>query len=153
MKGAYTAQIAISSVTAAKTLLYITAASSRVVEIISAFITPSGSNTTNQNCRAAWQRIGTLGTPTGTSITPTPTEYNDQAASSTVVGNVTASEPTYTSGVIHGHMGFSSLGGYQFTPVPEERPCIPPSGSWGLRLLDSIASADLVVDVTFVERG
>lgn len=153
MRGAYSAQIAISTVTAAKTLLYITAASTKIVEIISAFITPSGSNTTNQNCRACWQKIGTLGTPTGTSLTPTPTEQGDQAASSTVVGNVTASEPTYTSNVVHAHMGFSSLGGYQYGPVPEERLTIPPSGSWGLRLLDAVTSCDLVVNCVFVERG
>jgi hypothetical protein len=91
---------------------------------------------TNQQLKALWQRITTLGTPTGTTITPTPTEKGDQAAGATVVGNVTASEPTYGSGLTQGQRGFPSLGGYDPNFQPETRFYIQPGDTWGLRMLN-----------------
>lgn len=150
MKGVYTSVIKIAGLNAAKTLIYITAPSSRTLEIISASVGNSGSNVTNQQLEATFQRITTLGTPTGTSITPSPQETNDAAASATVVGNVTASEPTYTSGVVFDQQGFASLAGYQHAPVPEERIIVPPSASLGLRMLSIPTAFD--ADVKLVHR-
>lgn len=153
MRGVYEAGIRISALAATRTLMYITAPSNRVVEILSIAVT-NESNTTNQQLECTLQRISTLGSPTGTGVTPTPTEQNDQAAASTVVGNITASEPTYASGTEIGREGWPSLGGYRFQPVPEERPVIAGGVSWGLRLINQTPTAfDCVVRIVFREIG
>lgn len=154
MKGVYTANIKISAIDSARTLLYITATSSKVVEVLSTEVT-NASNETNEQCEAVWQKITTLGTPTATTITPAKHEDGDQAATSTVKGNVTASEPTYGANTEIGYAGFPSLIGYRYPSVDGEvEPfAIPPSGSYGLRLLNTPAAFDCVVRVTFRERG
>ena len=114
MRGVYEASYKITSLSAAKTLMYITAPADACIEILSIEITNT-SNETNEQCEATFQKVNSLGTPTATSVTPTPTEAGDQAASATVAANVTASEPTYVSGVEFGRKGFPSLGGYIFS--------------------------------------
>lgn len=153
MRGAYTAQAKASTISAALTLLYITAPANKVITILSTYIGTAGSNTTNQQLEATWQLVGTLGTPTGTAVTPTPTEQGDGASGATVVATITASEPTYTAGKLHGHGGFSSLGGYQYAPLPEERFVIAGGATWGLRMLSTPTSTDFVTEVTYVECG
>ena len=153
MRGVYTASYLISGLSAAKTLMYITTTSSIMAEILSASVTDA-TNVTNQQLEITLQRVATLGTPTATSITPAQHENSDQAAVSTVKANVTASEPTYTANTQIGHEGCSSLGGWFFDPMPEERPLIPPSATMGLRLLTSSPTAqDTVVRITFRELG
>lgn len=155
MRGVYRANLTVSGLTAGRTLMYLTAPSGKVVEIISARIGPSGSNVTNQNLNAAFQKVGTLGTPTvGATLTPTKMEQGDQVAGSTVKGTVTASEPTYTADTQVDRQGFASLAGYLHGPVPEERLVIAPSDTWGLRLLtSSFTSADFDVEIVFREIG
>lgn len=153
MKGVYDAVIKISSLAATKTLIYITAPSSMVVEILSAEIS-NATNETNEQLEACLKRIGTLGTPTATTLTPSKHENGDAAASSTAKGNVTASEPTYTANTEIGYSGFASLAGWRYDPIPEERPIIQPSGSMGLLLVTSTNTAfDALCRVTFREIG
>lgn len=140
MRGVYEATASISSLSAGKTLMYISVPSTITVEILSIEITNTN-NATNQQLEATFQRITTLGSPTATSITPTKTEQGDQASACTVAANVTSGEPTYTSGVEVGRKGFASLAGYQYAPVPEERPVLAPSSNWGLRMLTSSFTA------------
>lgn len=154
MRGVYEAQIQVTGVTAGKTLIYVTAPSTAAIEILEASITPIGSNVTNQNLEACLQRVGTLGTPTGTSLTPSKSENGDQASGATVVGNVTASEPTYSSNTQKFKEGFPSVGGYRAAPIPEDRMTIPPGGTVGLRLLTgSIASCDVNALIKYREIG
>lgn len=155
----YSAAYRISGVTAAKTLMYLTAPSTAVVEILSASVT-NESNETNEQIACALQRITSLGTPTATTVTPADHENLSPSASSTVKANVTASEPTYGAVAQNadivgafGLEGASSLGGWDFNPMPEERVIVAPSASIGLRLLNAITSADLVVRLTFREIG
>jgi hypothetical protein len=153
MRGVYRANIKASGVNSGRTLCYITAPANKVVEILSAKI-GNESNTTNQQLSACLQLVSSLGTPTGTSLTPTKAEQGDGAAGSTVVGNVTASEPTYTSNTQFDLQGFASLAGYQHAPVPEERLVIAGGATWGLRLLTtSPTSFDCDVEVVFREIG
>jgi hypothetical protein len=152
VRGVYSAHIAISGLAAAKTLMYITAPANKVVEILSASIT-NDSNETNEQCFAGFQRISSLGTPTATTLTPGQSEAGDQAAGSTVKGNVTASEPTYAADTEIGKEGFSSLGGWYFDPTPEERPIIGGAASLGLRLFNSPTAFDAMVRITFRELG
>lgn len=153
MRGVYTAYVRISANTAAKTLAYITAASTHAVTVLSAAVT-NESNENNEQILVVWQRITTLGTPTATTLTPSKHESGDQAAACTVKGNVTASEPTtYTANTEIGGEGAPSLNGWYYNPAPEERFTIAPSASSGLRLINAMASSDLVVRVTFMEIG
>jgi hypothetical protein len=153
MRGVYASGISISSLNSQRTLIYVTAPSGKTVELITSTIGNSGSNVTNQQLKSAWQRITTLGTPTGTTITPTPTEKGDQAAGATVVGNVTASEPTYGSGLTQGQRGFPSLGGYDPNFQPETRFYIQPGDTWGLRMLTTPTAFDAEVEITHREIG
>lgn len=152
MRGRYTAQGTISSLSAAKTLLYITAPSTACVKIVSTSVT-NNTNETNEQIEIAWQSIGTLGTPTATTLTPSKSEPGDQAAASTVKLNVTASEPTYTANTLHGHKGVASLNGYFYPDISSDEIIIPPSGTFGLRLLSSPTAFDATVNVTFQEIG
>lgn len=153
MRGVYDAQVQIATVTAGKTLVYVTAPSTKCVEILSASISTQA-NTTNQQLEACLQRISTLGTPTATTLTPSPHETGDQAAASTVKGNVTGSEPTYGANTQIEKKCFSSLAGYEYCPLPEERPVITAGDTWGFRLLDSsLNSCTVDAKVTFREIG
>lgn len=154
MRGCYEASVKVSGVTQAQTLIYITVPANKVVEVLSAEITDA-SNETNEQCEGTLQLISALGTPTAATITPSKLEQGDQAAGSTVKGPVTASEPTYSSGpnVEVGRKGFATLAGYQYAPIPEERPILAGGASWGLRLLNNPSSADLVAVLRFRELG
>jgi hypothetical protein len=151
MQGVYTVASKIAGVTAAKTLFFLTAAATSVVEIISVSVT-NANNETNEQLEIKCAEITTLGTPTATTVTPHPTEKGSAAAEATTKVNVTASEPTYAS-VPDNHQGVASLGGYFYTPNPEDRPVVSPSGSWGVKLENAPASLDLVVSVSFREIG
>lgn len=152
MRGVYTASYRITGLSSAKTLMYITAPASKVVEILSASVT-NESNETNEQLICTLQTVSGLGTPSGTAVVPAKHETGDQAAGSTVKANVTASEPTYLTDTEIGREGFSSLGGYYFDPLPEERPTIAPSGTVGVRCITAPTSFDAVVKVTFREIG
>jgi hypothetical protein len=154
MRGCYEAQIQATGLTAGRTMIYVTAPSTCAIEILEASITPIGANVTNQNLEACLQRVSALGTPTGTSLTPSKDENGDQASGATAVGNVTASEPTYGNNTQKFKEGFSSLGGYRAAPIPEDRMVIPPSATVGLRLLTgSFTSADLNACLKWREIG
>ena len=158
MRGVYTASYEISSVSTAKTLLYLTAPSTAVVELLSAKVTQRGV-TTPEQLDIGIAKISTLGTPTATTLTSKPTEGGTSAAASVVKGNVTASEPTYEvdGGSIPlyiDHQDPNNLGGYYYDPLPEERPVVAPSGSVGIKLLTAPSTAYvLVVALTFREIG
>lgn len=149
MRGVYEAVFKISGLNAAKTLLYLTVPSNKLVEILESKIT-NVSNETNEQLEACWQRITTLGTPTATTLTPSKEETGDQAAGSTVKANVTASEPTYGANSELGYEGFASLAGYRVN-LPEAG--FAGGDSWGLRMLSTPTAFDALVYVKFRERG
>lgn len=154
MRGVYTATHKLSGLATAKTLMYLTAPSNKVVEILSVSVT-NESNETNEQLQICLQRVTTLGTPTATTITPAKHEAGDQAAGSTVKANVTASEPTYTdnSGDEIFREGCSSLAGWFYDPVPEERPIVAGGASVGLRNINSNTAFDAMIRMTFRELG
>lgn len=154
MRGVFRAVDTISGVTTAKTLLYIEVPTDAVIEILSARITCQDEDTSEQ-IMAELNRIATLGTPTATTITPKPTEEGSAAFGGTVKSNVTASEPTYDAeeAAIHSG-GANKLAGWEYVPLPEERPIISPGDDVGLRLIDAIAnSSDLTAEIVFREIG
>lgn len=152
MRGVYTASIKISTLNSARTLMYITAAATHVVEILEARV-GDASNETNEQLEVTLQKVTTLGTPTATTITPAKDEVGDQAAACTVKGNVTASEPSYTANTEVGYDGVSSLAGYLYEPPATARPIIAPSATWGLQLLNTPTAFEAIVRMRFREIG
>lgn len=154
MKGVYTSSLLISGLNSARTLLYITAPAAKAVKVRKSKIT-NATNETNEQCRAAWRKVSSLGTPTATTITPAKHEDGDQAASATVKGNVTASEPTYAADSELAHGGFPSLTGHTYPEVDAEAEelIIPPGATYGLYLYNTPTSFDAVVSATHQEIG
>lgn len=159
MRGVYSAPYRIAANTAAKTLMLITAAANKPIDILSASVT-NENNETNEQILCCWQRVTVLGTPTGTVLTPGKHEPGDQAAAGTYKANITAGEPTYgASGQgaaivdAYGLAGTPSLSGWAHPPIPEERVTIGAGETFGLRLLNAIAAADLAINVTVQEKG
>src|SRR5687768_3864505 len=130
MRGVYEASYKIATVTAAKTLMYLTAPSNKVVQILEAHVT-NYDNETNEQMEFCLQKVNALGTPTATTVTPAKTELGDQAAASTVKANVTASEPSYVADTEIGRDAVASLNGWHFEP--EEDTYIAGGDTWGLR--------------------
>ena len=153
MRGVYKANIKIAALATTKTVLLLTVPTNKVVELISARITNS-SNATNQQLEATWAKVNVLGTPAGTTLTPSKTEQGDQAAVSTVLGNLTAEPTSYLANTAYGDMGFPSLTGYLFEPLDAEKQYFAGADVWGLRLLTATFSAqDTIVEVSFREIG
>jgi len=160
VRGVYTAAFRIAALNAAKTLYFFQTSSKCVAEILSASVT-NESNETSEQLACGFQRPTSFISTTGTIVTPKPHEPSDKVSICNVIANVTpASEPVYptilSSGDIPGAFGmegFSSLGGWYFDPIPEERLVIEPSGSIGLRIINPPIALDLVLRLTFREIG
>jgi hypothetical protein len=150
MRGVYTSALKIAGLNAAKTVAYITAPTTKVVEIIG-FTLTNESNATNFQFELAIANISSLGTPTATAVTPTPHESGDQAAGSTTKMNVTASEPTYSTTITQ--EGAASLVGYRHEPAPEERLYVTAATSIGFRMITTPTSFDADARLTFREIG
>jgi hypothetical protein len=154
MRGVYEMSGIISGLAAAKTLAFLTAPASKVIEILSASVT-NATNETNEQLECFFQRITTLGTPTATTVTPAPTEPGDQATGATAKINCTSEPTTYTANTNFGDEGFPSLGGWRYQPVPEERLYVAPGASIGLQLKTSpaLGAFDALVRIVYREIG
>ncbi len=151
MRGVYTAEATIAGLSTAKTILLLQAPATAVLEILSMKFSNADVEVSEQLSVGVY-RVTTLGTPTGTSVTPEKHESGDAASAATCLVNLTV-EPTAYSAVAIDHEGVSNLAGYRYEPIPEERPSIPPSGAIGLRILAAPASFNAVVQVVFREIG
>lgn len=125
----YSVQLNAVSVSAAITLIRVTAPATMVLVLLRAWVSQS-SSTTSQQIRAAIQRATTDGTLTPE--TPEKLSPGDPAATFTAGVNATA-EPTLSGDPIIDE-GFNVLNGLLWVPAPEERIWIPPSGRAVLRL-------------------
>lgn len=156
MRGVYTAEAKSAAWNSTKSMMILQAASTKCVEIISAHVGNVGTNVTNQQLECRIARVTTYGTPSGGvgAITPTPEEIGDQAATTVATAFVTADVTTISATANLDHQGFASLAGYQFAPVPEERPTIPPSGAVVVILPIAPGVAfDAICQVKFREIG
>jgi hypothetical protein len=151
MRGVYTANITISGLSTAKSVLLIQAPSTAVVEIISASIT-NVSVEVSEQLSVGLFHVTTIGSPVGTSVTPEKHEKLDAASTCTVLGNLSSEPTTYATNPID-KKGINNLSGYFYDPLPEERPIIPPSGAIGLKVLVAPTSFDAVVQIIFREIG
>jgi len=151
MRGVYTASIDISGLASAKTLLLIQAAATCVIEILSVHVT-NLSNETNEQLPVGLFHVTTIGSPTGTSVTPEKHEKLDAASVATATGNLTGEPTAYAANPID-KQGIASLSGYHYDPIPEERPIVPPSGAIGLRLLAAPSALDATAAIVYREIG
>lgn len=152
MRGVYTAIYKIIGLTSTKTLMYIVPSSGKLSELLYISIT-NANNSINQQLECSLARITTLGSPTATSVTPTPTEPSDQIATSSVFANCT-SEPT-TYGPSLSDEGAPSLGGWFWEPAANRTIIATNTFPCGIRLIEpsSPASFDCLINLTFREIG
>lgn len=141
-----------ATVTAAQTLIYITAPSTKALKIVYASCGVSDVDT-NEQTYACLQRITSVGSPTATSITPSKLSPGDVAASFTAAGDVTASEPSYTSDTQVGLEAFPMIAGFRYAPPPGFEMEVAPSASIGLRLLGAISSSSVPARIVVEEIG
>lgn len=151
MRGVYTAQIDITGLSTAKTLLHLQAPSTGILEILSVNVTNLNTETSEQ-LEVGLYHVTTVGSPAGTSVTPEKHEKLDAAAAATVLGNLSGEPSAYASKPID-KQGVNNLSGYRYDPLPEERPVVPPSGAIGLRMLTAPSSFNASVQVVFREIG
>lgn len=151
MRGVYTAYIDITGISTNKTLMLIQSPSTAVVEIIGIHVTNLDVETSEQLSIGLF-KVSTLGSPSGTSVTPEKHETGDAAAAATLTGNLSAEPTTYATNPID-KQGVNNLAGYHYDPIPEERPIVAPSGAMGVRLLVSPTSFNCSVMVVFREIG
>ena len=152
MRGSFRANFTTAALVAGPSyLLQITTPATICVEILGATIGTTN-NVTNQQLEAFFQRASVAGTG-ATSVTPSKNESGDQASGSTV-GAVPTGAPTLTANTIHGKQGFASLAGWTYSPVPEERLTVPPSGIVVLILnTASFTSSIFDVEISYREIG
>jgi hypothetical protein len=151
MRGVYTANIDISGLSSAKTLILLQASATSVIEILSVHLT-NQNNEVNEQWPVGLFHVTTYGSPAGTAITPEKHEKLDASSVATVLGNLTAEPTLYSTNPIDKE-GISSLSGYHYDPIPEERPVIPPSGAMGLRLLIVPTATDVSANIVYREIG
>lgn len=151
MRGVYTAEIVISSLSTAKTILYLQAPSTACLEILSVS-TSNLTSETSEQLSIGLYNVTTIGSPSGTSITPEKHENLDAAASCTAAGDLSVEPSAYSSKGID-VQGINNLSGYRYDPMPEERPIVGPSRAIGVRMLTAPTSFDCRVQVVFREIG
>jgi hypothetical protein len=116
------------AVSTAKDVLRVSAPATMLLVVLRAWITQSGSVTSEMN-RALLQRASDA--QSGTSETPEKIEVGDPAATFTAQ-SLTADHTLVGDPVVD--EGFNLVSGFLWVPAPEERIWIPPSGRLVLRL-------------------
>lgn len=139
------------------TMVYVTAPATMILEIINVRLAAKLS-ATNQQMAFAWDRITTLGAPSGgTSILTGsgPAEVGGASpAAAAFTGKYNpSSEPTTYAGLRLAAASVPSIAGYDLRDT-EERIIVPPSGSIGLLLLTgTYASISLYGSLDIKEIG
>ena len=134
-------------VSTARTLVQINSASDRVLVLLGARVTQELSEASTQESIQILV-VSTAGT--GTGITEEPLEINQGAAGFTSTVNHTAEG---TAGAVKFRAGFNILTGFDYTPVPEARIWVPPSGRLAMRFDVAPASATWTAVMTVGEIG
>lgn len=152
MRGVYTTEYEITSLTGARTVLILRAPPTAVLEILSASLSNSNSDNAEQ-MEAGLYVVTNLNSATGTIITPRKHEPGDSASLAGSSGNLTVEPGSYDSVAID-HQGWNNLAGYRYDPIPEERPIIGPTGAVGLRYLDNpVSGFNAIAQIVYREIG
>jgi hypothetical protein len=152
MRGVYTVEAHVTGVNAIQTLMMLEVPSDMVVEIISVSATVTNSPSASE-IQLEFGRITAKGSAAGTSETPEKMEQGDVASTVTCTSDLTT-EPTTYYETNYDHQGVPNNVGYFFTPMPEERPVISPSGIVGLLVAAAPSpSVDFAVAIRYREIG
>jgi len=116
------------TVSTAVTVMEVLAGTTRVLEIIEAWLTQEVSETSQQE---AVQFVRKSATGTGTAFTPLPLD-GVSTPTFTAKASSFAAEGTVTD-LIGPRQGFNALSGWFYAPLPESRIWVPVSGILGLR--------------------
>ena len=118
---------------ATKTVLTVTAAAAKPVEVLASHIEATD-NATSFQMTAQWQKITTLGAGTTQGTTKiTKVDVGDAAASFTVIGDISTEPTTYDVDVIREKHAGPSVIGYHSHQGPEPAQVrIEPGETWGL---------------------
>lgn len=127
------------SVSTLRTLIEFTNASTKVCEVLRAWVTQTNSEVSTQE---EVEMIRKSAAGTGTSATPAPTDGSDTAFGGSARVNCTAEG---TTGTRVWREGMNILSGWLYQPVPEERIVVPGSGILALRWAQTPEAA---IDVT-----
>jgi hypothetical protein len=154
MRGVYRLTGEATGVTAAKSLFLLTADAANPLEILSCRAIVSDEDTSEQ-IHLQLARITTIGSAAGTADVPKPTEEGSSAFGGSALVTITVEPTAYdglTDSIAQG--GANKLGGWEYVPLPEERPIITASDVVGLQLIDAIATSSTVTfEITFREIG
>ena len=152
MRGVYTGTVIHSALAAAKDLYVLTAPSSKVLEVLRAWITNS-SNETNEQLVGVLIRASAAGTGAATSIVKKPHEVGDKASDSTLEHTYATTQPTLEADPL-AREGITSLSGVEFIRAPEERIYVQPSGIFVIRITTTTFTAlDVTAGITWREIG
>lgn len=144
----YTVGVNAVAITTAKDLIRISAPATMVLCVTRAWVTQSGSVTSEQS-RAIIQRASD--SIAGTTETPRSFEVNDPAATFTCESVTT--DHTLTLDPLEDE-GFNWVSGFLWVPAPEERIWVPPSGRLVLRLaVAPSASKTVSAGLNVIEIG
>ena len=126
-----------------------------MIEILSARVTCEDEDTSEQ-MKIRLTRIASGTQAGGNGVTPKPTEEGSGASGCTAFGGDTAitgltSDPAEEE-IFSG--GANKLAGWEYVPMPEERPIITVSDELVLETIDTIAtSCDLKAEIMYREIG
>lgn len=156
MRGVYTFNVEVSGVTHSPfTMMMLQVPSNMVCEILSVSCTNKDQSTSEQLDLDVSEISDTPTNPTFAGIANVKKHESGDATNSVVAsGSITDSttEPTYETNPIH-REGFNNLAGVYWSPLPEERPIISPSKSFGIRLMETPSNTSFSVNCTVREIG
>jgi len=153
MRGVYTATVVNFAYTASKTILYMDCPATAAIEILRVTVT-NVSNETNEQQEVQLAHVNAKGTPADSSVVVIGRAEQSDAASllvdaTNLLGNLTTEPTSYFDPVVK--QGFASLTGFLWEPTPETRIVVGPSKAFGVKMLQSAASFNLDVEVTWRE--
>jgi hypothetical protein len=138
------------TITTAKDFIRLTAPSDAIV-VCHEFTISQESTETSDSSAAQIHRTTSTGTGTAFTFTNVNFEVGDPDFGGTAVTNLTVD--TSANIIILRREGFNLLNGWHWTPTPEERIILSPSGSIVLRLDVTVASAVMTAEIIFEEIG
>lgn len=144
----YSFSLLSGAITTGKTLALIRAAAAQRIRIHEVHVVSSNVDTGEQ-LELEWAEATTIGAPTGTTPNVKPYFTGDVAhGTTTPLFDLTAEPTTYSTTSKFGGAGASSIGGYHRNYLnPAARPELAASEDWGFRLLQTIASQTLFIEV------
>jgi len=146
----YTAH-GVTTLTTAKSLLYLACPSDAVLEILNWSVSNTTVDTGDQ-AQFVLQIVTDQTNVAGTTITPAPMAGGEVASGVTCYAPVTT-EPDGTAGREYYRRGVNVLQGYEIYPDRDERPIISPGIAVVIKSLTTITSAVVEASITWRELG